>query len=251
MKIVSINQPAYLPWLGYFQRIAASDVHIVLDHVQFEKNSMVNRNKIRTANGWCWLSIPLKTSGKFGCLPINQLEMVDDKWQKKHWDSLVCNYAKARYWKQYAAEIEPFFRQNHTGFMDMIKPLLQWQLSAFQIDRPLLFSSDLAPECTKSDLVLELCRKVNADVYLSGPFGRDYLQLEDFARHNIQVFFQDYVHPEYEQRYPGFEAYMAAVDLLFNHGSESYRIMNENQRMSPSKDVRTGIFRAVGKKREK
>ena len=74
--IVSINQPAYLPWLGYFERIANSDLHIVLDHVQFEKNSFTNRNKIRTKEGWMWLSVPVKTKGKFGELNINELEIL-------------------------------------------------------------------------------------------------------------------------------------------------------------------------------
>lgn len=74
--IVSINQPAYLPWLGYFDRIAKSDKHVVLDHVQFEKNSMVNRNKIKTANDWCWLTIPVKTKGQFGDLAIHNLSLI-------------------------------------------------------------------------------------------------------------------------------------------------------------------------------
>jgi hypothetical protein len=73
--IVSINQPAYLPWLGYFHRIAVADAHIVLDHVQFEKNSFTNRNKVRLSAGWCWLTVPLRTAGKFGDLSIHELEI--------------------------------------------------------------------------------------------------------------------------------------------------------------------------------
>jgi len=75
--IVSINQPAYLPWLGYFNRVANSDLHVVLDHVQYEKNSFTNRNKIRTAQGFSWLTLPLKTKGKFGNLAINTVEIAD------------------------------------------------------------------------------------------------------------------------------------------------------------------------------
>ena len=83
--IVSVNQPAYLPWLGYFDRIAASDLHVVLDNVQFEKNSFVNRNRIMTARGPTWLTVPVQTSGKFGALPINELLIADDpRWAVKH-----------------------------------------------------------------------------------------------------------------------------------------------------------------------
>ena len=77
--IVSINQPAYLPWLGYFHRIAISDLHIILDHVQFEKNSYTNRNKIRTPEGWNWLTVPVVTKNLFGSLPINGLKIAPER----------------------------------------------------------------------------------------------------------------------------------------------------------------------------
>ncbi|HMC74088.1 MAG TPA: WbqC family protein, partial [Terriglobales bacterium] len=81
--IISINQPAYLPWLGYFHRIAVSDMHIVLDSVQFEKNSFTNRNKARTAQGWCWLTVPVKTAGRFGELNIREVEIDNERpWAK-------------------------------------------------------------------------------------------------------------------------------------------------------------------------
>ena len=83
--LISINQPAYIPWLGYYERIDSSDVHVILDHVQFEKNSFTNRNKILTQNGPVWLTIPIATKGKFGDLAINQLKFSDiSKWKKKH-----------------------------------------------------------------------------------------------------------------------------------------------------------------------
>ena len=99
--IVSINQPAYLPWLGYFHRIAISDVHVVLDHVQFEKNSYCNRNKIRVGNDACWLTVPVQTKGKFGELPISDLQIAENlSWQRKHWEGLRMNYASAPHFKR-------------------------------------------------------------------------------------------------------------------------------------------------------
>ncbi len=73
--LLSINQPAYLPWPGYFDRIARSDLHVVLDHVQFEKNSFINRNRILGANGPCWLTVPVRTKGRFGDLQIHEIEI--------------------------------------------------------------------------------------------------------------------------------------------------------------------------------
>jgi len=107
---VSINQPAYLPWAGYFDRIAASDVHIVLDHVQFEKNSFVNRNKIRTPQGWTWLTVPVTTKGRFGALPINELEMAEaERWPKKHWSALQANYAKSASFETHRGFFEAWY----------------------------------------------------------------------------------------------------------------------------------------------
>ena len=89
--ILSINQPAYLPWLGYFDRIERSDVHVVLDHVQFEKNSFVNRNKIRNGNDWTWLTVPVETKGKFGALDIKNIKINNNiNWKKKHWKTKKC-----------------------------------------------------------------------------------------------------------------------------------------------------------------
>ena len=96
--IVSINQPAYLPWLGYFDRIVQSDIHIVLDHVQFEKNSNINRNKIRTFNSWSWLTVPIKTKSKYGNLSINNLEIDNSYlWKKKHLRSIQQSYSKTSF----------------------------------------------------------------------------------------------------------------------------------------------------------
>jgi hypothetical protein len=225
MKI-SINQPAYLPWLGYFERIAVSDLHIVLDHVQFEKNSFTNRNKVRTKDDATWLTVPLATKGRFGDLAIHRLEFApNDPWQKKHWATLKMTYARAPFFREYAPAYEALYARTWTGFMPMVRALLEQQLRDFVITTPLLFSSDLAVEGTKSELVLNLCRAVRADVYLSGAMGRDYLDEASFTAAGLAVEYQDYAHPSYAQAWPGFVPYMCALDLLFNHGPASREIL--------------------------
>jgi hypothetical protein len=224
--IVSINQPAYLPWLGYFQRIAVSDLHIVLDHVQFEKNSFVNRNKLRTSNGSCWVTIPVKTKGKFLDLPISTLEIADDpRWASKHWSTLKSNYSKAPYFHDHAAFLEEFYRRPWTKLMDVMRELNGYLLNALGITTPLRFSSDLHAEGKKDELVLNLCRAAGASVYLSGALGRGYLREPLFAEAGIRVKYQDYKHPTYSQAYPGFEGYMGALDLLLNCGPKSLEIL--------------------------
>lgn len=110
--IVSVNQPAYLPWPGYFHRIAVSDTHVVLDHVQFEKNSVTNRNKVRTATGWSWLTVPLRTKGRFGDLAIRSVEIDNaTDWRTRHWKTLRQSYGRAPHFAAHAAYFEDVYKE--------------------------------------------------------------------------------------------------------------------------------------------
>lgn len=231
--IVSINQPAYLPWLGYFDRIARSDLHIVLDHVQFEKNSFTNRNRIRTRPGWCWLTLPVKTKGRFGNLPICELELADERWQHKHFSTLRQVYARAACFADYQRELSQIYQRPWRLFNQLVREMTARQLEWFGISTPLLFSSDMRPSGRKAELILDLCRAVGADQYLSGPLGRDYLAADRFAEAGIKVRFHDYHHPRYPQAYPGFEPRMAALDLLLNCGRDSRRLIAQQELARP------------------
>lgn len=226
--IVSINQPAYLPWLGYFDRIAASDLHVVLDHVQFEKNSFVNRNKVRTKTGWTWLTIPLSTKGKFGALPINQVQVADGgRWRRKNWATLQSNYRRARYFEMFAPILAEQYENSAVG--DTFLPFVMEQnavfMAALNIETEIRHSSVMAARSTKSDLVLDICMEAGATRYLSGPLGRDYLEEGKFGEAGIEIVYHDYSHPVYDQVHPGFEPFMAIVDLLFNCGERSGEIL--------------------------
>lgn len=224
--IVSINQPAYLPWLGYFDRLAKSDVHVVLDNVQFEKNSATNRNKIRNATGWSWLTIPVKTGGKFGYLPISDLEIDNARnWSRKHAQALKSNYSQAPFFKAHAGYFDGVYGKEWPHLAPLAAETTKYLLDALEIRPQLVLASELKPEGAKSQLVLDICRRVGATTYISGPFGRDYLNLAEFSSAGIKVLFHDYPHPVYQQAFEGFEPYMSVIDLLFNHGQESRGIL--------------------------
>lgn len=229
--IVSINQPAYLPWLGYFHRIAQSGLHIVLDHVQFEKNSFTNRNKIRTSEGWTWLTIPVKTKGHFGDLAIQSLETdSSSNWRDKHWKTLSQNYAKTPFWKTLAPSLEALYAKPWTHLAELCREMNSYFLKELGIQTPLQYSSQMQSRGVKDELVLNLCKEVKADVYLSGALGRDYLREPLFNAANIKVIYQDYRHPVYRQRdYRSFEPYMGIIDLLSNHGPDSLKLLLEGQ----------------------
>lgn len=228
--IVSINQPAYLPWSGYFHRVAVSDLHIVLDDVQFEKNSFTNRNKIRTKEGWQWLTVPVKTKGKFGDLAINELEIENhSRWAVKHWTAIRQHYGKTPFFKNYEPQLAEIYGKSWDRLNDLMRALTAVLLETFSIRTPLRYSSDMKIDGAKDELVLNLCRAVNATHYLSGPLGRNYLREEIFAGAGIKVLYHDYRHPTYTQAYPDFEPDMAALDLLFNCGPDSLEILKKDQ----------------------
>ncbi|MEX0955329.1 MAG: WbqC family protein [Rhizobiaceae bacterium] len=238
--IISISQPAYLPWLGYFDRIAASDVHVVLDHVQFEKNSFTNRNRIRTPDGAAWLTIPLLTSGNFGALEINRLRVADKgRWAKKHAQSLKLNYGRSPAFKSLWPRLEPHFPEQAEPdrqpplFLPPVDALNRASLDLLGISTPLVHSSAMELESAKSHLVLDICRQVGASQYLSGSLGRNYLNLDLFADAGIEVMFHDYSPATYPQIWSGFHSHLAAVDAIFALGEmEARRIMAIGRRIA-------------------
>lgn len=223
--IVSINQPAYLPWLGYFERIAASDLHLVLDTVQFERNSFTNRNKVRTATGWTWLTVPVNLKGHLSGLAIADVEIADDHWRRKHWSTIQQSYRRAPHFAEHSGFFEQLYARPWHRLVDLLDAITRYLLRAFAITTEIREARSLGVEGRKSDLVLNLCRRAGATRYLSGTLGRDYLDEAGFRAAGIAVDYQDYAHPRYAQAYPGFEPYMSAIDLLFNAGPEASRIL--------------------------
>lgn len=226
--IVSISQPAYLPWLGYFNRIANSDLAIVLDNVMLERSSktrFTNRNKIKSTEGWTWLTVPVKTAG-LGQPLICDLELdLGQRWADKHWRSITQSYSRASHFAMHRHWLEEFYSQPWTRLMPMLNESTAYLLDALGIETPVLYSSTMGVEGKNSELILNLCKHVGATTYLSGPFGRDYLDIEAFESVGINLQFDDYTHPVYPQVHGAFEPYMSIVDLLLNCGDSSLRIL--------------------------
>jgi hypothetical protein len=227
--IVSISQPAYFPWLGYFDRMAQSDIAIVLDNVMLERSSktrFTNRNRIRTESGAIWLTVPVKTAG-IGQPLISDAELdLEQKWAQKHFRSLAQFYGHTPYFSDHRNWLEHFYSRPWTHLAPLLRESTGYLLDKLQIRPQLLFSSELNVIGQKHELILNLCKHVGATTYLSGPFGRDYLDAEAFLAAGIELKFHDYQHPVYSQAYQPFEPYMSVVDLLFNCGDSSRQILS-------------------------
>lgn len=225
--IAAIHQPEHLPWLGFFDKVSRAQTLVLLDHVQFRKSYFQNRNRIRSNTGSVWLTVPVLTHGRLG-QPLNKVEINNagaPRWREKYWGTLRQQYQRAPHWARYAALFEELYTREWRRLAELNETIIRHLLDALAIEVEIVKSSCLGAPGHRSELVLELCRRVGAKVYVSGISGRDYLDLPSFERAGIEVRFQDFRHPIYRQLHGPFLPGMSALDLLFNHGPDSRRIL--------------------------
>ncbi|MCM8787041.1 MAG: WbqC family protein [Candidatus Omnitrophica bacterium] len=223
--IVSVHQPQYLPWLGYFHKIAQSDCFVILDCVQYKKREFQNRNKIRTKDGWIWLTVPVISKEKENQL-IYEVKINNNfPWQRKHLNSIKLSYKNAPYFSSYVSFFEEIYSKEWVNLIDLNLAIINFMLKEFSIETPIKFLSQLNIKVTKTERIIEICKSLEADTYLSGKGGKDYLDEELFKKNNIKLIYQEFEHPIYRQCYSPFISQLSAIDLLFNCGKNSRKIL--------------------------
>ena len=229
MKRITIHQPQYIPWVPYFDKILRCDEFVFLDNVQFQKNGLQNRNQIKGPQGAQWLTIPVKHS--FGQL-ICETQIANRKELNKHLKTLEMNYKKAPYFDEVFALISDSYKSTSGNLSDFCCEIIIKSLNYLGYEGQIVKNSGLSVEGKASDLVLNICKKCKADIYLSGQGGKDYLDLGEFEKAGIRVEFQKYQSQEYHQCFPqaGFYKDLSVMDLLFNEGQNSLTII-ENGRI--------------------
>ena len=215
---VAIIQSSYIPWKGYFDIIHDVDEFIFLDDVQFTTRDWRSRNRIKTADGTHWLTVP--TGGSRSRL-ICDVMLRDPGWQEKHWKTLCHSYARAPFFRQYV----PFFEELYLG-QEWANLSEMNQLMTQRIARELLGIRTVFTDArtypaqgAKLDRIIDLLRLSGAASYLSGPLAADYLEPRKFEALGIALQLKDYSdYPEYAQLYPPFEHTVSVLDLIFNTG---------------------------------
>jgi len=215
--ILTAHQPAYLPWLGYLEKIMRSDYYVFLDSVQFEKNSFINRNKIKTPNGAIWLTVPVISKGH---TDTTMLDLKIDKrgnWQRKHINAISLNYKKAPYYNEVMTAIEPFYNKDYDTLVDLCYEYTKFWLQYLKINTKIVKLSELGIKSEKSQLVFDICKKLDAKQYISGALGKNYLDTKAFLDAGIEVIYQDYKPQEYPQLWGNeFLPYMSVLDFVMN-----------------------------------
>ena len=221
----AILQSNYIPWKGYFDLMNRADVFIIYDEVQYTKNDWRNRNKIKTANGLTWLTIPVKQEKLSQRIIDTQVHNND--WRRKHWNSITISYSRAPYFRQYRSLFEELYLNSSETYLSRINYSFFVAINeVLGINTKLVWSNELNLVEGKSERLVDLCKKVGADEYISGPAAKDYLQTDLFEKENIKVSWMDYSgYTEYRQLYPPFEHGVSILDLIFNEGPESSRFL--------------------------
>ncbi len=228
---IGILQPGYLPWLGFFEQMYLTDVFVLYDDVQYDKEGWRNRNRIKGANGALWLTVPVHV--KLSDHPLISEVRIDNKvnWRKKHLMSLKMNYAKAPFFYRYIAIFEEAFSREWDYLVDIdMYFILKLSDCLGMGDKKIVCSSSLNVEGDRIERLAKICKMFEADVFYEGASGRNYIDNDSFAAQGIAIEYQDYKHPVYKQLYGDFIPYMSVVDLLFNHGDESLAILTNKKK---------------------
>ena len=229
--IVAAHQPAYLPWLGYLHKLATCDVFVVLDDVQYEGQNFQNRNRVKINNGVAWLTVPVEHGPQDERIcdkRISYQQSPREAWRRRTWRTLVTHYGRAAHFARYAEELEEIYRRPWERLVELDMHLLQLFMRWLDISRPVLRTSTMDVSGSKTARIVEICRRVGADVYLSGSGGSaKYLDTQQMAAAGVRVMWQQFRHPSYAQRYPhlGFVPNLGCVDLIFNCGPASRDIL--------------------------
>ena len=219
-----MQQPNFLPYRGFFDKIAQSDLFIIVDHLTFSKgkDNWHHRNRIRTSNeiGWDYITVPV--SEHWNWRPFHEARISDvfSFRKRKHIKTIAQNYSRAPCFDRFFGEFSEVYSERETDLAEFNIKLIMWMLKRFKIKTEVLRSTELdfTNGLKKNDMIIDLMKRVDGTVFLSGNGAREYIEPDKFEQAGIGLEFQDFRPEPYPQAYPGFVPYLSALDLLMNTG---------------------------------
>ncbi|MBI3636423.1 MAG: WbqC family protein [Candidatus Rokubacteria bacterium] len=222
---VTMHQPEFAPWLGLFHKVSLADRVVLLDDVQFRKNYFQNRNRIRTAEGWRWITVPAERHLSTKINEVRISRATSPRWIEAIERAVTESYRRAPHFESIFPEFSRKLRGADDLLVGVTVPLLEWMLGEFGLPQKTLLSSSVGVTTNGSQRILDLCVALNSDTYVSGISGPDYLDLPAFERMGVRVEIQEFHHPVYEQLFPGFVSQMSALEALFLFGRAGERLI--------------------------
>ena len=220
-KVVALHQPVYLPFPGFFQKMARADEFMFLDFVQLHRQSWQVRNRVKTAAGVAWLSVPVFVKGRFGQL-IRDTRVVAGNWGRKHWETLRQSYGAAPYFRDYSDFFADTYARPWEWLVELNLHITEGMRGFFGVRTPIIQPPEGARfEGAKTDLVIDICRKIGATTYLSSDGEAAYIEPEKFAAAGLEHRYLGWAPTPYPQLHGPFVPGLSAVDILFNCGPKS------------------------------
>lgn len=233
MKI-AICQPTYLPWPGYFDLIDQVDIFVLLDNVQFQRQSWQHRNRIKTPSGLRWLTVPVMFRGRFG--QLNEVEIRDIEFWRNHLRAIELNYRRTPFFDDYFGELSSRIKKTSCSagalLADLDIQLIEWFKDVLGIRTSVLLCSHLERLGKRMELLANICTSLGGKQYVSPLGSASYLlqEIEVLLDKGIDVVFQHYEHPQYQQLFPPFCPYASILDLIFNEGAQAREILRSGRR---------------------
>ncbi|MBI5321115.1 WbqC family protein [Bradyrhizobium sp.] len=234
---ICIIQSCYVPWKGFFDLIGRCDEYVIYDSAQYSKGHWHNRNRIKTAQGLAWLTIPVITAGHFK-RPIREIK-VQKPWADKHWNIVELAYRRAPYFEQVAPIVKDWYERasTHDYLTDVNFIFLQGVVEFLGLKTRIVRDDVYQPEGGKMERLLKIVGRAGADRYLSGPAARAYFDESAFKSAGITVEWMSYEgYPQYKQLHGTFEHAVSVLDLLFNTGPEA-RFFSQGGRVEDVGDL--------------
>ena len=222
MKKIAIVQSNYIPWKGYFDLIASVDELILYDDMQYTRRDWRNRNKIKTAQGLQWLTIPIISKGRY-LQKIREVEIDGDDWMELQWRTITQNYRRSPNYLEIASILEPLYlEKKYAKLSDLNRTFIEFICSYLGIKTIIKNSWDYSLKEGKTDRLVDLCLQAGGTEYLSGPSAKNYLDEKLFTAKGIKLSWIDYnEYPEYRQLWGEFIHEVSIIDLLFSCGKDA------------------------------
>lgn len=229
MKVVAIHQPNFLPWIGYFYKMMKSDVFVILDNVQFSKGSFTNRNKIKTPQGPKYITLPVITKNRNRQSILNCEISDKDKSVRSLINFVRNSYKDSKYFNSYFNDFKNIL-ETDTKFLSEINiSFIWWVVSVLDINIVIKRSSNMeGVSGSSTSRLISICKNLESNKYFSGFGGSKYQDEGMFRDEGIELVTTDFIHPVYFQLWGDFVPNLSILDLIFNHGSDSKKIILGN-----------------------
>ena len=223
--ITSIHQPDFFPYFGYFNKINKSDVYIVMDNVQLSKSGWTHRDKIKTSKEVSWITIPIKNIKKKQLIKDCLIDH-DINWKKKHINMISESYKNSKFINEGIEIINDLYKLNTNYLFEFNFNIINKLFEIFKINVDIKLLSQLNVDGDKSELLIKILKKINSNLYLSGDGAKNFIDIDLFKNNNIEIIFNDFKHPIYEQIHGDFVKDLSILDIILNCGiTETERLI--------------------------